>query len=194
MTSANKIKSLLSTTPPSALMTGSDAKFLPIDDDWGFKFFRSERMRDANYDRQERFADIAPKLGDKIEFKLNNETVYGFVTERVAICGDEIDKQWIKENPEHLIADKSDWNLEVRENYYELMDYFLDNEPWFSATSKINEIIEEYEENKGIYLTDIHKWNWGITKDGRVVITDFSRFTDDNGFCYEDSNGDTQDW
>jgi hypothetical protein len=138
---------------------GVQAKFVPVNEDWGLKYYDSRENRDKNYDRQLSYipTDAAPQLGDKIDFNLNGEPYYGFFTERVTVAG-------------NLVA--------------EMLGLSGPYQNWYDRAQKIYDYIndvageEVYELRKqlGHGADDLHPWNWGYTKDGRAVAIDFSHF------------------
>ena len=156
------IQNLISKTPRELIKGGCCAKFVPINEDWGFKYYFGKNVRDQNYYMQEQ-SEYGPALGDKLEFHLNGKMVYGFITENVNVCGEAFDKQWYKNNP-HLKKGEI-WSQYEHARYWsELLDFYENQEPWASANSELNN--EEWN--------DRHAWNWGITKSGRTVMIDFS--------------------
>lgn len=65
--------------------SGADSYFIQIDDWFGIKLFKTAFTRDRNYDRHVEFAEIAPKVGNKITAKLEGKKWYGFIVELVNV-------------------------------------------------------------------------------------------------------------
>lgn len=133
--------------------SGSNATFVPLNDDWGVKFFDDADYRDKMWTRQRDAAwfDLAPKVGGCIEIKQSNHTMYGYITERVGTFafGNEC----------------IGWDPQKREEGAE----------WEEVMQpEIDELSEQLIELTGYDCSsDSHIGNYGMSKDGRLLCIDF---------------------
>lgn len=136
---------IVKSSPRNSYESGVDAMFKRIDERWGLKFYRNERMRDKTYDFQGRAAELgyAPILGDKVDFTTSNGgTVYGYITECVA-------------------------RMEERDGYGDYPSPYMMN----VMHPEYENLIEGLGEI--MYVQDMHGGNVGWMADGRMVAIDF---------------------
>jgi hypothetical protein len=64
---------------------GADAFFIRLNNNWGLKYFHREIVRNNTYILQKMTHDIglAPAIGQKMEFDMDREHWYGYLTECV---------------------------------------------------------------------------------------------------------------
>jgi hypothetical protein len=94
------VKKLHRESPPESYATGRFARFLRIDDKYGFKLYNSELERDFSYDMQSRAAlyGLGPNVLDKIQLGGR----FGFITEAVT--------ETLRDRNSNLV---SPWNCET---------------------------------------------------------------------------------
>lgn len=133
---------------------GCFAKFVKVNENWGFKFFDSPRTRDKNYELNKRAGEcgLAPKVGSKIDFP--EESMFGFFVELIDVIIENHpaypgDNWWLDEW-------KKDNDNNINFDYY-----------------KLPNLISLFEEI-GISIGDLHCENVGWMKDGTFVCIDFS--------------------
>lgn len=134
---------------------GADSYFFKLTEDVGVKLFMSPLMRDRNYERMQRWSDIAPKVGQKFKVKFYDITMYGYMVEVVNTYQD------IRRKSENYSEFSKQWNQ-------------INNtiQTWLSASGQRE------------FFNDLHSGNIGMTQDGRAVVLDFSRCVDPDGFVY----------
>jgi hypothetical protein len=163
---------------------GICCSFFPIDDTWGAKLYYNENTRDVCYDNQEiglRF-DIAPRLGDKFEFKMGYRMVYGFITELAEVAGMLV--------CDYLDIPRMGYSELVRKDY---LEKFCEIDTALADFSIVPEIRKQHNclmdiinhelinpdndrRTKEFFMDckcDLHIFNWGIIE-GRPVLVDFS--------------------
>lgn len=161
------IEKIIGQTPLDQYKYGVAAKFYPINDKWGMKFFvDDEDLRDKTHKMQKLAAKhgLAPKIGKKFSMRLPDspDTAYGYITEILpATCSDE----WAKQHGyDHI-------NKMMREYYY-LYKQGINNflEFHFDDVTDLEHALEEI----GISATDMHWSNVGYLN-GNLVAIDFSQ-------------------
>lgn len=150
------VKGLIKVSPNDAYNSGVDARFMKINDQWGFKFFTDKYTRDKTHKLQKKAHKIgcAPEIGTQFTTKTpDGNKVYGYITECVTKLGNEIYRKKYG-NPGTFGASTNDMN-------------------------KINGYKELIEQLKTIMdAKDMHGGNVGTLANGKMVAIDFS-------FCTE---------
>jgi hypothetical protein len=146
-------------TPRDQFSKGCAAKFVPIDEKWGIKFYRYESIRDRTYDAQAKaFSEgIAPELGTKLEFELDGYPKFGYITERIETVEDRFCKKHnlpIGTKVDDLedledLARQERWDMEESWEYKDLMNSL---------------------ESIDMDTLDMHWRNVGWLPDGRFVV------------------------
>lgn len=143
---------------------GATAIFIPINDDWGVKFFPSMDVRNMAYEKQKKFADLgfAPEVGDTIELPgkgvlarnqfSNKFYKFGYYTERVTPILDYEDLESL---------------------YHPIQGVDVEKEVFEIYGKKVNDLINKIK-NAKLRMYDIHAGNFGIDKNGNMVVIDFS--------------------
>lgn len=144
------VEQLMRDTPYN---NGADSYFVEITSEVGAKLFMSPLMRDRNYDRFVKYAEVAPKVGRKFEIQYEGRQMWGFLVEMVEVEHAPLDGEQLREIRLNLsdIACRRGWNG---------------------------------------HFADMHPGNVGRRKrTHEPLIIDFSRFIDDDGFCYHSLSG-----
>lgn len=146
-------------TPPHAFGSGSTAKFVRIDEVWEFKFYHDNTDRDNCHFLQKKAYknEIAPRVGEKVDFTLGGHPRYGYITELAIIPYDEFLKL-------HNVEDSED--NEYVSRLYSVMEGELYNQPAYS------DLMDKMEE-LNMSVIDMHPGNVGWMPDGRLVCIDF---------------------
>lgn len=161
MFTVDEIASVISASPNPA--SGVYARFVKLDDKWGFKFFRDMDSRDQAYNNQKRGYEIgyAPAVGESLDVVIDGRRHYGYVTQ-VAISASQefFDKHNVTED-----GYRYKWSESLRDEWAEENDDKTSS-PEFRA------MIGAYH-NAGLYPYDLHMFNWGYLPNGQMVIMDF---------------------
>jgi hypothetical protein len=146
-----KIRSSFSDSP-----NGCQCKFVPLDDKWAIKLYKSRQKRDETYDNQKMCFDVgyAPELGERIDLP-NGPMRYGYITEIVETIFNTADYD--------LDADCSE---DEDDEYSEVLDWEGEN------YSELNRIKRFLYQKTGWEFRDDHAFNWGM-KDGKLIPIDF---------------------
>jgi hypothetical protein len=155
MIDAIQASEIVSRTPRDKIESGAAARWVNIDAYWGIKYFANYNMRDLTHERQSLAYSLgmAPAIGDKIDFKLGDETWYGYTCERIvetayeAIQARNCLKGYSGENFENVA-------YRTIRGYKEILRYH------------------------GLTLADMHNANWGFNANGDIVVIDFSHCED----------------
>jgi hypothetical protein len=144
-------------TPVDKFESGCAAHFVPFIDGWGIKFYTDQEVRDdTHYIQNKAFNDdVAPEVGDKIDFTLNNFQYYGYLTKMVRVCMVEFAEERgisYEDAPYHEDADNAENEIYDRPEYFDLIE-------------KMNYL--------GMDTGDMHWANVGYTPDGRMLAIDF---------------------
>jgi hypothetical protein len=125
--------------------TGAACNFVPLDDEWGIKAYRSERCRDTAYYNQCRFYEVdeAPRVGDTFEIG----DWFCYATEVVVPLINEEELASLYDEDEEPLCDYDDYADDIRET-------------------------KERLHEKGLYYYDDHEGNFGWLN-GRLVVLDF---------------------
>ena len=131
---------------------GIRSVFVKIDDNWAIKLFQYYEDRDRAYKNQEQAAqyDLGPEVGEKIEFSVDCEYPYGYITEIVDV----------------LVP-----HDEVAEDCYETYDYYAQSEEYHRLVDELRSKLSYFT---GIDYGDMHPANIGI-KNGSYVLIDFGQ-------------------
>lgn len=140
---------------PYDLDGGSVARWYKVNESVGVKMYRNKELRDTTYALQRIFGHfgIAPKLGQKFEFKYERfdgiRTMYGYVSEAV--------------------TPMRELNSEAEERDFDeaIIEWYKERD---SERQKLKDIMCKH----GLRHGDLHEDNWGITNDGRYVVLDFT--------------------
>lgn len=162
---------MLTETPADQRMSGCEAQFIPLGNGWGLKFYRNEDMRTQTYDMQAKAfaAGIAPALGEKIDFTIDGNRRYGYLTECVdIICDTFARKHGIVGGYYENISQvgETDTQRAVSREGLEVQDTMNDSQEYKILMKKLRHL--------GFDTEDMHWGNVGHTKDGRLVAIDFS--------------------
>ena len=149
---------------------GSFAKFVQIDEDNAIKLYRSADMRDATRHNQERLAevDLAPEVGQAVDFPQLSEWKYGYWTEVVQVSDDGGPLDQFLENLDYIECLELEHLEGDFENACEVDSHFRGQEDLFDYLKEI------YDET-GLIWIDHHDGNWGI-KAGKIIPIDFDMF------------------
>lgn len=156
---------------------GKHANFVHIDDKWGLKYWASRvvmgslwfdyetdgrGVRNKNYENQRRAAaaGLGPKVGQKVNFKLDGKQQFGYITELAVPFG-------------NVWAEKQGYDTDYRrwERYQldEFEDYIEDfNEEYETELEELKAGLDKVN----IGFTDDHPFNVGLLN-GKFVCIDF---------------------
>lgn len=156
------ITKIISDTPIDEYKAGVAAKFYPIDDKWGMKFFIDDKdIQEKTYKMQKLAAKhgLAPKVGEKFEMPLPNGNIaYGYVTQILpTTCADDI-------AIENGYKDGNTMKRNDSESYYRKARKF-DTSITFELCNNLRRI--------GITAYDMHWANVGYLN-GKLAAIDFS--------------------
>lgn len=169
------------TTPPKHVIktivceatdikNGAYAKYVKINDQIGFKFYRSSTQRNNEYDNQMELFELGcgPELFEKFEFDFKDNQIYGFVVEHIPyLAADFVAREFLFEYPEYRTADGG------VPGYKDLNIYHGDELQFFhSLEEKYSDIIESFMEDNGCHIGDMHVLNWGFRADASIAIID----------------------
>lgn len=163
MLCAQEALQVISETPHNSpkYQSGSYARFLRINEQWGIKLFDRKHYRDKSYDAQEKAyrLDLGPHLGDKLELRLNDgEAIYGYVTECIV---ETYQDRFARETYGYL----SGPDMTCDEDLH--CDSEMENDSeYIDLMGRLGEA--------DFCTYDMHSQNVGWMKDGRLVCIDFS--------------------
>ncbi len=116
----------LDSTLPSLLsnycsQSGADARYWHKEGaTWGIKFYKDEYVRDLNYERQAeaQHLGLAPRLGDKVDWDIEGDRVYGFITQHIRVAYWLPADEW-KMSQKLLDAKLSTYDDDIRRRMYQ---------------------------------------------------------------------------
>ncbi len=134
--------------------SGVDAQFIPLNDMWGFKYYKKEARAIALYMRQKWAARhfLGPMLGDLTSFDYRGTRFWGFVTQRLLVPKNESDCPVYAK----FKAVVGDWLMR-------------DNHPLIQQLKNIG-LGVGYDYNSHL---DMHFKNCGFTEDDSLIPIDF---------------------
>lgn len=146
------VKELIRVSPNDSYTYGCDAKFMKIDNQWGFKFFHDKNIRNITYKLQKKAYTIqcAPAIGKAFSITTpNNDKVYGYITECVVKLGNDIYKEKLGINGDYCAG------------IYQMM-----------TIDGYDDLINNLK--KIMTVRDMHGSNVGLLHNGKMVAIDFS--------------------
>lgn len=141
---------------------GVEAKFIKMDNKWGFKYWLDKTDRDDNYRFQAHASKhgLAPMVGEKKEISMpSGVTYYGFVTE---ICPT-------------LLSDHEDW-YDIEYTWKWIWSNKDDSNISFPAHG-LPDLYNQLKKVGFDRVSDLHAHNVGFMDDGRFVCIDFGYFS-----------------
>lgn len=145
-------------------LSGISCTFFKITSKWGIKSYTKAYKRDDAYNAQYDVAlnGLAPKVGDKFEIEIEDETIYCYVTEVAETLQTEEYLQLVKK------IFREDTYLDEDYEKYEQLSNDLE-ESWLDKMEEYNELTEEV---CGWRNCDMHTGNYGLLN-GQLVCIDF---------------------
>lgn len=150
---------------------GATASFALISDTYGLKYWGNKEYAESNYEKTKFAAQygLAPKVGQFIKFKLDEETYYGFFMERLDI----LFKDWHTEKFDCGYYWRDDcYYVDEELNSLDFERYMIDERLPFQSVA-ITNLTEQLKEIGFEVVSDLHYENVGWMKDGRFVCIDF---------------------
>ena len=144
--------------------SGISCTFFKITSKWGIKSYTKQYKRDDAYNAQYDVAlnGLAPKVGDKFEIEIEDETIYCYVTEVAETLQTEEYRELVKK-----IFCESVYSDEDYAKYEQLSNDL--EEEWLEKMEEYNELTEEV---CGWRNHDCHTGNYGLLN-GQLVCIDF---------------------
>ncbi len=144
--------------------SGISCVFFKITSKWGIKSYTKAYKRDDAYNAQYDVAlnGLAPKVGEKFEIEIEDETIYCYVTEVAESLYSDEYNQLVKK-----IFRENNYTSEEYNEYEQL--YSVLEEEW---NEKVLEYDELTEEVCGWRNHDSHLGNYGVLN-GQLVCIDF---------------------
>jgi len=166
---AIEIEKLLD-SPDSTVFQGTSGCYLPLDDDWGVKFFYCESSRDYSYDQQRYYETmrVAPLTGPKVKFTYQGEVHYGYITEHCQCCDTAVMEYHHTEIEDGRCEGCDYFDLTAGDEYD---SFLMDNPEWGDKYFELKGRLESHN----IRFNDDHAGNWGINHMGEPVIIDFDK-------------------
>lgn len=159
-------------------MRGSEARYFSLGNGWGAKvIFAGEEARDEIYNNQRLCycGGFAPKLGDKFSIYLDQQEMFGYITEEAKDTAfSHTAKEmgvWDQISEQHVAEMDFSIYMKVRKHSYAINDNALK-----ALYAKVDKAHETGEITKAIYKNihrDNHCHNWGYNNDGEPIIIDF---------------------
>lgn len=141
---------------------GISAAFIPINEKWAIKLFKSQSQRDEVKETQAIFANCGygPEVGEDINLPEKiDKYKFGYFTEIVKTCVPGINRDYHTDE-EH--EERMDAWAEFEEEYGSECD---------EGTEVFNALRDAFDAT-GMELTDMHAGNLGW-KDGKIIPIDF---------------------
>lgn len=142
---------------------GCEAKFTPINRDWGFKHYATEHRAMVNYARQKwghQFG-LAPQVGEFTKFGTKGFELFGYITERAR----EITKSRFEKDVDQFV-----YSRKLR--YIGYKGWNFDLEFGNVGLNKDNKIV-------------IIDWGWGPEKERNIQETDIGKILNKHGYNIE---------
>ena len=138
---------------------GVACTFFKITSKWGIKTYTNRNSRDDCYDTQSMCAEYgyAPRVGEKFEFKIEDEVLYCYITEIAECLGDPIMELRFQYKADDTLYDKY------------ITEYAAVEAKWEDDINELNDLMED---EIGWYCEDFHIFNYGILN-GKLVVIDF---------------------
>jgi len=159
------IQDTIERTPGNAYLQGKKAKFIQIDEDWGFKFYSYKEDANQTYEMQKYLAShgLAPQVGEQMCIRLPNGSYqYGYVTEVAAILSDIKARQLGFKDELEMCAQPNGRAL-----YNQCDDEWEDSDDFIWLTDQIRKVkVEEF---------DTHVSNVGYIR-GKIVVIDVHQY------------------
>lgn len=133
--------------------SGIECTFLRINKKWGLKYWWDDIARDNNYLVQKlaHKLGVGPRVGTKIDFELDGNRLYGYITEAIV----ETAWDWMQF-----------WRYNTGYSEYQKLERIV--------YDRMRDIVEKVEgETKCLQPCDLHLNNFGFDNDGNFVCIDF---------------------